>query len=80
MGQRALAQMASPPLVRARWKVMSWVQDLLGACVTYKLFIKIIIKKKGKKKKKAYDWVQQFNSQEQDNQKNLKRKMEDVWD
>ena len=52
MGQRALAQMASPPLVRARWKVMSWVQDLLGACVTYKLFIKIIIKKKRKKKRK----------------------------
>ena len=52
MGQRALAQMASPPLVRARWKVMSWVQDLLGACVTYKLFIKIIIKKKRKKKEK----------------------------
>ena len=53
MGQRALAQMASPPLVRARWKVMSWVQDLLGACVTYKLFIKKIVKKKRKKKKES---------------------------
>lgn len=59
MGQRAPAQMASPPIPRARWKVMSWVKDPLSACVTYKLFLKIIIKKK-----QAYDWVQQFNSQE----------------
>ena len=27
--------MVSPPLIRIEWRVWSWVQDLLGVCVTY---------------------------------------------
>ena len=39
------AQLEPPPLVR--WRVRLWVQDPLGACVTYQL----------KKKKIPQDWV-----------------------
>ena len=30
----------SPALVRGRWRLRSWVQDLLGACVTYEYIYK----------------------------------------
>ena len=33
--KRALAQLALPPLASAKWRVKSWAQDPLGACVTY---------------------------------------------
>lgn len=31
-GQRALAQLAYPPLISVKWRVRSWVQYPLGVC------------------------------------------------
>ncbi len=39
----ALAQMAPPPLVGARWRVKLWVQDPLGACVGWHHFLHCFI-------------------------------------
>lgn len=44
--QRALAQLATPPLASARWRVRSWVEDSLGMC-------NIPIQKKKKKKRNS---------------------------
>ena len=35
LGQRALAQLAHPPLISVRWRVRSWVQYPLSVCITY---------------------------------------------
>ena len=36
--KRALAQLALPPLASAKWRVKSWAQDPLDACVNNKKF------------------------------------------
>lgn len=37
--QSAPTQMVPPPLVRPRWKVRLWVQDLSGACCNLTFFV-----------------------------------------
>ena len=44
--QWAPAQLAPPPLANARWRVWSWIQDPLNACLTQKkTFYQFILQK-----------------------------------